>query len=294
MAAMARPVKAVAETVPTTLVPAVDRAVRILHLLRGDARLWGISEVARALELNKATVRDILLTLEHHGLVERDPSTTRFRLGYGLYAFAGALRQDGDLVAVARPLLRELTARTGETTLLALLDGDRVLVVDKEEPPTDLKISAPIGRRLPLHAGSIGKVLLAGMEPAARDRWLAQHPPLRFTARSITDPAAYSAMLNGVDRVGYALDDEEYLDGVRAASAPIRGGALGVQAVLTVVGFSTRIDPARLVELAAATRDAADRISWRLGAVPGVGMPTANGQGKARSVKAGAARSGRE
>jgi DNA-binding IclR family transcriptional regulator len=247
------------------LVPAVDRAVRILHLLRGEARLWGISELARTLDLNKATVRDILLTLEHHGLVERDPSTTRFRLGYGLYAFAGALRDGNDLVAVARPYLRTLAERTGETTLLALLDGDRVLILDKEEPPTDLKISAPIGRRLPLYAGSIGKVLLAALEPAARDRWLAQHPPRRFTARSITETAAYRAMLEQVAHQGYALDDEEYLDGVRAASAPIHAAAPGPPAALTVVGFSTRIDAARLADLAAAVADAARQISWPLG-----------------------------
>lgn len=262
---MPSPAAASASTATAHLVPAVDRAVRILHLLRRDARLWGISELARTLGLNKATVRDILLTLEHHGLVERDPSTTRFRLGYGLYAFASALGDGNDLVAVARPFLRALTARTGETTLLALLDGARVLVVDKEEPPTDLKISAPIGRRLPLYAGSIGKVLLAAMEPAARDRWLAQHPPRRFTARSVTDSAAYRALLDQVQQQGYALDDEEYLDGVRAASAPIHGSAPGALAALTVVGFSTRIDAARLAELAAAVADAARQISWRLG-----------------------------
>src|SRR3954452_8034888 len=243
---MASPAVAAGRASGTHLVPAVDRAVRILNLLRGDVRLWGISELARTLGLNKATVRDILLTLEHHGLVERDPSTTRFRLGYGLYAFAGALRDGNDLVAVARPYLRALTEQTGETTLLALLDGDRVLILDKDEPPTDLKISAPVGRRLPLYAGSIGKVLLAALEPAVRDRWLAQHPPPRFTARSVTDAAAYRAMLEQVLQHGYALDDEEYLDGVRAASAPIRGGAGGALAALTVVGFSTRIDAPRL------------------------------------------------
>ncbi|HZR98216.1 MAG TPA: IclR family transcriptional regulator [Chloroflexota bacterium] len=275
------PGPAVAPTQPATahLVPAVDRAVRILHLLRGEARLWGISELARTLGLNKATVRDILLTLEHHGLVERDAATTRFRLGYGLYAFAGALRDGTDLVAVARPFLRALAERTGETSLLALLDGDRVLILDKEEPPTDLKISAPIGRRLPLYAGSIGKVLLAAMEPAARDRWLAEHPPRRFTARSVTDPAAYRAMLVAVARQGYALDDEEYLDGVRAASAPIRGSAPGAVAALTVVGFSTRISEERLAELAAAVADAARQISWRLGAAPAATAPNGRANG---------------
>src|ERR687895_536343 len=98
---------------------------------------------------------------------------------------------------------------------------------------------SPWGRGLPLYAGSIGKVLLAVMAPAERERWLSVQPPPRFTARSTTDPAAYRALLDRVQRQGYAVDDEEYLDGVRAASAPIRNRQ-GTLAVLTVVGFSTR------------------------------------------------------
>jgi DNA-binding IclR family transcriptional regulator len=122
-------------------------------------------------------------------------------------------------------------------------------------------------------------VLLATMEPATRDRWLAQHPPPRFTARSATDVAAYRALLEQVLQQGYALDDEEYLDGVRAASAPIRGSAGGALAALTVVGFSTRIDAARLAELAAEVAEAAGQISWRLGGTPAEAAASANGRG---------------
>ena len=262
------PAPETAAVAPPHLVPAVDRAVRLLHLLRREPRWWGISEMARALDLNKATVRDILLTLEHHGLVERDPSTTRFRLGSGLHAFAGALRDDQDLVAIARPFLRALSERTGETALLVLPDGDRVLVIAKAEPPTDWKISVSVGQHLPLYAGSIGKVLLAGMESARREQWLEQRPPTRFTSRSIAEPAVYGAMLEGVRRQGYALDDEEYLDGVRAASAPIQSSNPGTLAVLTVVGFSTRISQEQLRQAAAAVVNAARQISSRVG-VPG-------------------------
>jgi IclR family transcriptional regulator, acetate operon repressor len=122
-------------------------------------------------------------------------------------------------------------------------------------------------------------VLLAALEPAARDRWLAEHPPRRFTARSITDPAAYRAMLEQVERQGYALDDEEYLDGVRAASAPIRAAAPGALAALTVVGFSTRIAPSRLAELAVAVTDAARQISWRLGGAEAGAAPNGRTNG---------------
>jgi IclR family transcriptional regulator, KDG regulon repressor len=260
-----------ADEAPARLVPAVDRAVRLLDALRRDRQPHGISELARDLGLNKATVRDILLTLNHHGLVERDAATTRFRLGYGLYAYASALGEGSDLTAVARPFLRRLVERSGETVLLGLLDGERILIVDKEEPPSDLKISAPVGRRLPLYAGAFGKVLLAALEPARLERLLAERPPPVFTARSVAEPAAYRAALGLVRQQGYAVDDEEYLDGVRAVSAPIHGADGSTLAAVTVVGFSTRIGADKLTTLIAAIVDTAEQVSLRLGARPGNG-----------------------
>lgn len=252
---------------PVRVVPAVDRAVRLLHALRRASVPRGISELARELDLNKATVRDILLTLEAHGLVERDAATTRFRLGYGLYAFAGALgQQGGDITSLARPFLRALADQTGETAMLTLPDGERLLIVAVEEPASALKISAPVGRRLPLWAGAPAKVLLAALDEVELARRLRAMALPRFTTRSITAPAAYRAALRLVARQGYAVDDEEYLDGVRAVSAPVRGASGAVVAALTVVGFSTRLTPERLAVASEAVVAGAAAVSARLGA----------------------------
>lgn len=260
---------AATDHLPARLVPAVDRAVRLLDALRRTPGARGISELARELDLNKATVRDTLLTLEHHGLVERDPLTARFRLGYGLYRFAGgAARGPQDLTVVARPFLQALVEQTGETAMLTLLDGARILIVAQEEPSSALKISAPVGRRLPLYAGAPAKVLLAAAEPARLAALLREAPLPRFTARSITEPSAYLAALRLVRRQGYAVDDEEFLAGVRAVSAPVVGAADAVLAALTVVGFSTRLTPERLATTIEAVVEAAAQVSRRLDAGP--------------------------
>lgn len=252
------------------LVPAVDRAVRILGLLREEDRFFSISELARALGASKGTVRDILVTLHRHGLVERDEETRRYRLGYGLLRLAGAVLARLDLRSAARPILRELMERTGETVFLGVLDGRRIMILDKEEAPGDLKITSPVGRRIPLTAGCFGKVLLAHLADEERRALLDGRPLRAFTRRTVTDPAEYHRALDDVRDRGHALDDEEYLDGVRAACAPIfdlRGEVVGA---LAVVGFSSRIDDARLRQIAAEVTRAARQVSLRLGA----GRPT--------------------
>ena len=245
------------------LVPAVHRAVCLLQSLSQARAPRGISELARELALNKATVRDILLTLEHHGLVERDAATARFSVGHGLYAFV-ATRAPGDLAAVARPCLRELVERTGETALLTVPDGERMVIVAVEEPSSALKISAPVGQRLPAFAGAPAKVLLATRGHTAG---AARLPAAlrRFTERTIVEPSAYRSELERVREQGYAVDDEEYLAGVRAASAAVWGIGGEMLGALTVVGFSTRLVPERLSLAVDAVVELAAVVSRRLG-----------------------------
>jgi DNA-binding IclR family transcriptional regulator len=129
------------------VVPAVDKAARLLAELRDDEGL-GISELARRINASKGTVRDILLTLASHGLITRDPDG-RFRRG----------GQRFDLTHLAGPHLDALLAAFGETALLGIVTDGGVEIAARAEPSTDLHMSAPIGRRLPANVGAHAKVL---------------------------------------------------------------------------------------------------------------------------------------
>ena len=132
-------------------VPAVDKAARILTVLRSGGEAVGISEIARRIGASKGTVRDILLTLSAHGLVQRDES--------GRFCSDGAAP---DLRALARPALDALALEFGETAFLGTVDGDAVVIAAVAEPATALHMSAPVGRRVPIGVGAHGKVLLRG------------------------------------------------------------------------------------------------------------------------------------
>ncbi len=195
-------------------VPAVDKAARLLAALEAGEPL-GISELARRIEASKGTVRDILLTLEAHGLVRRD--------GDGRFRVDAAPQR---LVELAHPALESLTREAGETAFLGMVDRDAIVIADVVEPATDLHMTTRLGRRVPLGVGAHAKVLVRG-EPVG-------------------------------------LDDEEYLEGVRAAAAPVVDAAGRKVAVLIVVGFKSRVSLARLRRIGRLVAARAAEVSARI------------------------------
>src|SRR5438045_6150214 len=151
----------------TTLrpVPAVDKAVRVLRALADGGGLRGIGGLARALEVSKGTLREVLLPLAQFGFVVRD-SDTRFRLGPELRVLANASAPD--LRSLAQPYLVSLMETFGETAILGIVVDGKLEIAARAEPATDLHMTAPLGRRLPLDKGAHGKVV-AGREEVGYD-----------------------------------------------------------------------------------------------------------------------------
>ncbi len=163
-------------------VPAVDKTARVLRALADGGRPQGISELARTLGVSKGTLRDILLTLDAHGFVVRDPDT-RFRLGPELRALADA--SSPDLRALAQPQLVSLMETFGETAVLGIIHDGKLEIAAHAEPTAGLHMSAPLGRRLPLDAGAHGKVLLHGETIGYDDQELFRG--VRAVAAAVTD-----------------------------------------------------------------------------------------------------------
>ena len=247
------------------LVPAVDRAARLLEVLELGGRPMTISELARHLGINKGTVRDLLETLRAHGLLERDEARKEYRLGPRLARLGMAALGQMDLASVARPFLLDLASEINGTVLLVVPHGDRATIVDKVDGGrVAVDVSATVGRRIRLAAGACGKVFLSVVADAERARYLAdlQHP----TPRTITDLAAYAAELEAVRLLGYATDDEEYLTGVRAAASPVYDarGRLGAAVLVLALTGSLRLED--LPQTGEATARTAGAISAALGA----------------------------
>ena len=244
-------------------VQSVTRAVRALELIAEEGEL-GVTDLGRGLGVHKATASRLAATLAAGGLIERDPVTERYRLGFGLIRLVGAAMASIDLVRTAHPVLEELADRTHETVNIGVLSGDGVVYVDQVSSAHLVATTNWVGRRTPLHGSSSGKVFLAHMPEPERQRIL-ERPLEALTRRTVTDPARLLRQLEEVRVRGYATIQDELEEGLNAVAAPVRQSSGDVVAALSVSGPSFRVRSIDLPRLGRLTIDAAGAVSWRLG-----------------------------
>ena len=248
-----------------TSLRSVNRALTALELV-ADAGELGVTELGRRLGVHKATASRLAATLAERGLLERDPQTDRYHLGFGLVRLAGAAMARLDLVSAARAAMDDLAERTHETVTIGVLSGDDVVSVDQVTGTRSIVSVSWVGKRTPLHTTSTGKVFLAFMDDAERDRRLGQALEAA-TPRSVTDASTLRGQLEEITRRGYAQTLEELEVGLNAVAAPVRQADGQVTAALSVSGPSFRLRPVDLPRIGQQTIEAADAISRRLGFV---------------------------
>lgn len=243
------------------LVPAVDRAVRVLWLLAGEPAGLTLTEVAAALCLTKSSAHDLLGTLVFHGMVDRHWPTRRYRLGLRLAELAHLAGQQTDVTRSVHGLVADLGAATGATVLLCAWSGDGFVVVDRAMATGDLRLTAPLGKTLHPLTGAFAKVLVAfGDREAAT---VAVGRALLARPRPWTDLDRLWAETPAVREAGVATDDGEYLPGVWGVSAPVMAAGELVGA-LTVVGLGATPAGPQIATAAPAVRRTAARISHLL------------------------------
>ena len=245
-------------------IQSVDRAVAILEILARDGDA-GVTEIAAELGVHKSTASRLLAALDRRDLVAQDSARGRFRLGVGIVRLAGAVGRGLDVVRESRPVCQALAGRVGETVNIAILSGRDALYLDQVAGPAALSPHNWAGQRIPLHATSDGKVLLAYLPAAQAKECLAAAPLPRFTEHTITDAGELTKILAEVRRRGYATAVEELEAGLTAVAAPVRNSEGQVIASISASGPSFRIPADRIAELAESVRLAAAEISRRLG-----------------------------
>ena len=238
-------------------VQSVARAADLLKALGAHGGPATVFDLADRCGLNRSTAWRILATLEDEGLVERDPATGRYEIGYALVALGAAAGHE-PLIRRAHPALRALAEACLETASLAVPRGMQLVYVDQVQAP-HVMAADWLGRATPLHATSTGKALLAWL---SEDDIGAALPGRleRFTDTTITTRPVLRTELAQVRARGYAISRGELEPALWGVSAPVLDGGRPV-AVVSVWGVESRIRARGLDALGARTVAAADEIA---------------------------------
>ncbi|MGE5557771.1 MAG: IclR family transcriptional regulator [Bacillota bacterium] len=253
-------------------VQAVERALDILSVLAetgGDG--ISVSELAGKVDLKLSTTHRLLQTMMKKLFVDKDPRTGFYKIGSRTMGLGNSAMRSLDLRSVARPLLEELTSKTGETTNLAILDRGEVVYIDQIESTNMIivKMFAKPGSRGPAYCTGSGKVLLAYLPSDEQKEIIKNIKFVKFTPETIDSPDHLYKELSRVCEEGYALDLGERDEGVRCVAAPVRSYDGKVEAAVSLSGPAMRLTNYYMNhELIGLVKDTAEKISGLLGYHP--------------------------
>jgi IclR family transcriptional regulator, pca regulon regulatory protein len=191
-----------------------------------------LSDVARATGLTRAAARRFLLTLVELGYVRGNGR--RFALRPRVLELGEAYLRSLRLPETALKHMQELARAVKESCSLAVLDTPDVVYVQRAPGRRRMTARIEVGTRLPAQATSMGRVLLADLDPAAREEAVAELVLNPVTERTLTDPAAFRAELVRVREQGYCIVDGELEQGIQSLAVPVRGASRAVTAALNV------------------------------------------------------------
>ena len=245
----------------------VANSIRLLTSFSGEEDELGITTLAGRLRLAKSTVHRLAATLTSAGFLEQNTETGKYRLGVALFELGALVRRRMDVANEARPKLRELLERTGETVQLGIVDHYSVLYVYEMESPRAIRMAAAVGGRAPLHCTAVGKVLLA-FQSADYVREVVERGLTGYTPKTLTRRDAVLEMLEETRQREHAIDDEESESGLRAIAAPVRNHSGAVIAALGVAAPLQRMSKKVMQACVPSVIETANAVSARLGYVP--------------------------
>jgi IclR family KDG regulon transcriptional repressor len=244
-----------------TLVGALD----VLNTFTFDDHEHSVSEIVQKLGMHKSKVSRILSTLASAGILIRSPDSKKYRLGSRVLEWATIFLSTTDLRTVVLPYIKELRSKVNETISLFVRDGDERICIEQLESSERIRMVVNNGERLPLHAGSGGKLLLAYLPEGERSKLIERAGLPRFTSHTITSREELEKELKKIRKQGFAVSFEERIPFAATVCAPIRNHTGEVVAALSIEGPVGRFSSERVEEYSVLVKDVTDKISQELG-----------------------------
>uniref|UniRef100_UPI000E2FB4FC IclR family transcriptional regulator n=1 Tax=Cupriavidus taiwanensis TaxID=164546 RepID=UPI000E2FB4FC len=190
------------------------RLFGLLEVIAEKDQSFNLQALVEETGLPKPTLHRMLQQLEAAGLIQRNGDGRQYGTGLRLRRLAENLLLNSTSHGARHMVLRRLVEEVGESCNLTAFSGGEVLYLDRVETAAPLRFYLHPGSRVPAHCSATGKLFLAQLAPAQRQRLLANVELERYTQNTLTDHAQLESELERVKRDGYAMDDEEFLPGL--------------------------------------------------------------------------------
>ena len=249
----------------TSVLQSVQNGLQILRLFTVEKPVWGITEIAHALQMSKSTVSRLMADLVEEGFLQKEGK--QYSLGFSLLAISGVITSHLEIHRESKDVLKRLVAELGETTHIAILEGKQITYVHKVECNNPVPLLSSIGKRNPITCTSSGKVLLAYQKKNFIDYIIGAGLP-QIGPNSPTEPEQLTNQLSQIKKQGFAICIDEMHENVVSIAAPVRDYKEEVVAAVSVVGSRVRIQDGKFTRFIESTIEAANELSIRLGYIP--------------------------
>lgn len=244
----------------------LERGLRLVETVALHGGAISLAEAARRTGLHRSTAHHLLQTLVSLEYLRQDPASRGYELAAKPFLLTGRTWSPEQLARIGQPFLAELAQRSGEGASLATYRDGTVTVVAKREHDGPVRVVQDVGAQRPIHCTAVAKAIVPWLPSAEVVALLARLRFERHTPKTITTRGEFEAELRRIRAAGYALDDEEHLEGIRCIAMPVFGHAGQVVASMCAVGPKSRMTHQKLrdlrVPLAELARGLSEQLGW--------------------------------
>lgn len=245
-------------------VQSVERSLDIIEALATEPAGIGLSRLADMTGLHKSTVHRLLATLLERGYVSKQQDGS-YRLGLKMIEAASCFLNGLELQTEARPYISRITRELGLTAHLGILEGDKVVYIEKMDVIANIKMYNQIGLRVPAYCSSLGKCLLSGYSRDELELIMSDCTFERFTQNTITSMEEFHKEMKKVRTKGWAIDNEESELNHRCIGAPIFDYRGDIIASISASGNNVAVPEDKIAQIAEYIKDIAMQISREMG-----------------------------
>ncbi|PNQ85952.1 IclR family transcriptional regulator [Paenibacillus polymyxa] len=245
----------------------ISKAVQILDLLlpQGTEKDMSVTEISKALNMPVQSVHRLLTSLAEHGFVAQNTKTKRYKLGLSIMKYGFLMWDSLMLRTIARPFMEEISKQTKETVYLSVRENAEGIYIDSVDSPQVLKISEPIGLRLPLFIGASNRVILAFLNPMLQKTIMDSFEWSEATSLKAFLRKDIEQELLTIKQNGYAISISKATEGTTGIGAPIFSYENTVIGSLNVAGPSIRFGEVNIEKYSNMVKKYANLISNELG-----------------------------